>query len=462
MDLPPAILVIFGITGDLAQRKLLPALYFLAKNELLPTSFRIVGVTRTGTSADIVVDRIRKAVELQDEHPDEAIIKRLHNAISIVKIDVTDTSDYRHLKQELDRLEDKLGVCLNRLYYLAIPSQMFMQIVRQLGTNDLNKGCRHGTTESRLLVEKPFGYDLESAHELVKVISHSFDEKDVYRIDHYLAKETVQNILTFRFQNPLFEAVWDKSHIDHITIAAAETIGIEGRVVFYEQMGALRDLVQSHLLQLLSLVTMERPKDFSAAAIHAAKLKLLDAIAPPPANLIATHTVRGQYEGYRSEVDNQDSNVETFAAVRLFVDNERWRGVPIVLQTGKKLTDKATEITITFDGQKDKTECNVLTIRIEPQEGITLGIRVKKPGLAMVTQEVAMDFFYSQQLEIGHVDGYERLIVDVLRGDKTLFATKQEILSGWRIIDPILEAWEHDRVKLQPYRNDSAGPRTLA
>lgn len=461
-DLPPAILTIFGITGDLAKRKLMPALYFLANDNLLPPSFKIIGVTRRGTTRAAVIDNITAAVKLEGEVPNPTTIKRLEQAISIVKMDITDPAEYTRLKAGLDHIEDELGVCLNRLFYLAIPSQMFMPVVRELGTSQLNSGCQHGTSESRLMVEKPFGYDLASAQELIEVMSSSFKEEQVYRIDHYLAKETVQNILTFRFQNPLFEAEWDNQHISHITITAAETIGIEGRVVFYEQMGALRDLVQSHLLQLLSLVTMERPKDFSAEAIHQAKLNLLDSIPPRAADTMDRETVRGQYEGYQREVNNPDSTVETFAALRLMIDNERWRGVPVVLQTGKKLAKKSTEINVIFEAHDGSGQHNYLTIRIQPKEGITLGIRVKKPGFDDNVQEAQMDFFYGSQLKAGHPDAYERVVVDVLRGDKTLFATKQEILSSWRIITPVLEAWSHNRVPLITYPAGSNGPPAAA
>ncbi|HSX53586.1 MAG TPA: glucose-6-phosphate dehydrogenase [Patescibacteria group bacterium] len=458
LDLPPAILTIFGITGDLAKRKLLPALYFLANDNLLPPSVKIIGVTRRGTTVSQVIENIRSAVELEGETPNPSTMKHIEQSISIIKMDITDPAEYVRLKVELDKVEDELGVCLNRLFYLAIPSQMFTPVVRQLGTSRLNSGCQHGTSESRLLVEKPFGYDLESAEELIEIISGSFPEKQVYRIDHYLAKETVQNILTFRFQNPLFESDWDNKHIGQIMITAAETIGIEGRVVFYEQMGALRDLVQSHLLQLLSLVTMERPKDFSAEAIHSAKLALLDAIPAPSPDVITKETVRGQYDGYKEEVNNPESSVETFAALKLQIDNDRWRNVPIVLSTGKKLAEKSTEICIVFEDKAHPGQRNYLTIRIQPKEGITLSIRVKKPGFDDHVQEVPMDFFYGNQLQAGHPDAYERVVVDVLRGDKTLFATKQEILSSWRIITPILEAWNADRVPLSTYLAGSNGP----
>lgn len=457
--LEPAILTIFGITGDLAHRKLLPSLYYLAKNEMLPKSLRIIGITRTGTTIDKVMSSIREAVEAQGDSCDEEVLSWLESTISIVKMDITDSAEYIRLKKVHEKLEDEAGVCLNRLFYLAIPSQTFAPVVRELGQSGLNSGCQHGNTQSRLLVEKPFGFDLISAKELIADTSASFNEDQIYRIDHYLAKETVQNILTFRFQNPLFSGVWDTKHISQIVITAVESIGIEGRVIFYEQMGALRDLVQSHLLQLLALVTMDEPDNLTAESIHDAKLKLLKSVVPPLPDRIAQCVVRAQYQGYTNEVNNPDSRVETFVAVRLNIDHPSWRNTPIFLQTGKKLAEKVTEIKIVFHDKNIPKPHNTLIIRIQPNEGISLALRVKKPGFDKKVEEVPMDFYYSEAFETPHPDAYERVIVDVMRGDKTLFATSEEVIASWEIIEPILSAWDHNRAQLYKYEAGSRGPK---
>jgi glucose-6-phosphate 1-dehydrogenase len=458
LKLEPAILTIFGITGDLANRKLLPALYHLAHDELLPKSFRIVGITRRGTTAKAVVERIRASVELQGDKCSQEILDWLEQATSVVTMDITDPGEYVRLKLELDRLENESGVCLNRLFYLAIPSQVFSPVVRELGRSELNSGCQHGRAESRLLIEKPFGYDLVSAEELITETTNSFAEDQIYRIDHYLAKETVQNILKFRFDNPLFSGSWDNSHISHILVTASESIGIEGRVAFYEQMGALRDIIQSHLLQLIALVTMDKPTSFSADDIHGAKEKLLSQIHPPKDNEMIDHAIRGQYATYRKEVAHERSQTETYTAVRFEIDNDRWRGVPVLVRTGKAMKEKVTEITVVFRDPGNKDCTNFLTIRIQPHEGIVLDLRIKKPGFDDDVEHVQMDFCYSEKLNVMHPDAYERVLVDTMRGDKTLFATSQEVLASWHITEPILHAWQHGLSPLHHYTNGSWGP----
>lgn len=454
----PAIFTIFGITGDLAQRKLLPALYHLKKDNLLPRHFIINGITRRGTTKEDVLQKIRDRLKEAGTPCDESVIKQLGNALHVVKMDMTDVSDYHNLKQVLDKQEARTGTCLNRLFYLAIPSQIFAPVVAMLGEAAMHTGCQHHKAESRLLIEKPFGFDLESAHELINVVSKDFNETQIYRIDHYLAKETVQNILTFRMQNPLFNTAWDSKHISRIMITAAEKIGIEGRVAFYEQMGALRDLVQSHLLQLLAIVTMEAPTELSSDAIHAARLGVLQAIRPPAPDLMASLTVRGQYHNYKKEVANERSTTETFAAVQLSIDNETWQKVPVLIRTGKGMAQKATEITIVFEQPDNAGLQNYLTIRIQPNEGIVLQMRIKKPGYDHKIETVQMNFCYGTEISPEHPDAYERVIVDSMRGDKTLFATSEEVLECWRITQPILHAWEHNSNTMHTYKQGSWGP----
>jgi glucose-6-phosphate 1-dehydrogenase len=462
--LDPAIITIFGITGDLANRYLLPALYDLAKAGLMPAHFLIVGITRRGTTTEEVLNNLRHQLEAKGKACDEPTLRRLAERISIITMDLTSQAEYERLKAELDSFEDEQGMCLNRIFYLSIPAQTFGPVVDMLGKAQLNTGCQHGRTDSRLLVEKPFGFDLVSAEELVKRLAVHFKEEQVYRIDHFLAKETAQNILTFRLYNPLFKAVWDRRAIDCIAITAAEKISIEGRAAFYEQTGALRDVLQNHLLQLLTLVTMELPKAPSAKAIHQRKQALLKAVEIIPLDEVKKHAVRGQYRDYTKEVDNADSTIETFAAVRLCIANDRWRGVPMLLTTGKALAEKTTEIRIIFkDHEGLKHITNTLIIRIQPNEGIALELLAKKPGFEDKTQTVHMDFSYSRSFAgSSHPDAYEHLLADAIQGDRTLFTTGEEVLAAWRIIEPILHSWNLDSKDLEIYEPGSWGPAGAA
>lgn len=457
-ELQPAILTIFGITGDLARRKLLPALYHLAHNDLLPPTFKIVGVTRQSISVADVMKSIRASLIKSNVKCSLVTLKKLEMSLSIVSMDITDQKQYFRLKQVLDELENKLGTCLHRLFYLAIPATVYGPIIERLGKYDLNYGCQHGVTASRLLIEKPFGHDLKSAQELIKTTNTSFGEKQVYRIDHYLAKETVQNILTFRAANPLFQAVWSNRHISQITVIAAESIGVESRSAFYEPIGALRDIIQSHLLQVAALVTMDIPSRLSAATIHKARRQLLESIMPPPSNLMALKTVRGQYDTYTQEVGNPRSQTETFAALELSIKQKNWRGVPLFLRTGKKLAAKATEVTVLFKEPLNKGYTNSLTMRLQPNEGIVLDLRIKRPGFKLEMEHVQMKFDYNDKLKTNHPDAYERVLVDALCGDQTLFATSEEVLASWRVVQPVLDAWQKNTPPLRLYGAGSWGP----
>ncbi len=457
-SLAPAALVIFGITGDLAHRKLLPALYHLAEDDLLPEGFEIIGVTRSGTTVEALLDDIRQCINDSHEECDDAVLERFGKSMRILTMDLSKKDEYAKLKTVLDEHEARVGACTNRLFYLAVPSQTFGSISKLLGEAELTSGCDHKVGESRLLIEKPFGYDLASAHELIDQLGREFSEQQVYRVDHYLAKETAQNILTFRFHNPLFKAVWDSDAISSVTITAAESIGIEGRVAFYEQTGALRDIIQSHLLQLLSLVTMEQPQQLDAENIHAKKLELLKAIKPIRPDKIAEQAVRGQYEGYLDEVHNHSSTTETYAAIRLEIDTPRWRAVPILLRTGKALAEKVTEITLTFkDAETDHQ--NTLTLRIQPNEGISIELQAKKPGFDSESEKVQMDFCYAQKGDGVHPDAYERVLVDALRGDKTLFATSDEVVASWEVVDDLVRTWGMSSNGIEIYPRGSWGPK---
>lgn len=458
--LQPTIIVIFGITGDLSGRYLLPALYHLMKDNLLHEHTKILGVTRRDVSVDELLEKTRSHIESKDEVCDNDIIDRLRATLAMFKMDLDNGADYDRLKQHLEVLETAEGQCMNQLFYLSIPPDVYQPIVTLMGEHQLNTGCQHGKAESRLLVEKPFGRDLASAEKLIAETARDFTEAQIYRIDHYLAKETVQNILAFRLHNPIFESLWSNQFIASIDIAANETIGIEGRVTFYEQTGALRDLVQSHLLQLLAAITMERPTSESSEAVHAVRLKLLQEVEPIPRDKVAERTVRGQYEGYTQEVNNPSSAVETYAAVKLYIQNSRWEDTPITIHTGKALHERSTTINLRFKHPKGETRHpNILSFAVQPREGIGIDLYVKRPGFNNDMQKVPMDFRYERNFGSGdHPNAYERVLVDAIRGDRTLFATGDEVLASWRILQPVIEEWTKDNPALQHYKPGTTGP----
>ena len=453
----PSALVIFGVTGNLSQHMLLPALYHLEKEALLPDGFSIVGIFRREPDVDAILEEAKAQVE-PGNPVDEAALARLKQRIHPIKMDSTEPAHFSLLKTKLEELDKAAGQALNRLYYLAIPPNIFRAVIGNLATSGLNLSRTAGPA-NRILVEKPFGDDLKSAEELIAFMSKHFSEEQIFRIDHYLAKETAQNILTFRFNNPLIEGIWSRQFIDHIQITAVEKIGIQGRAAFYENIGALRDFVQSHLMQLMALVMMEYPEDLSAEAIHKEKLLLLESIEPIAPKHVEDIAVRGQYEGYRSEAEKPDSNVETFAALKLEVANSRWGGVPVLLRTGKATASKATEIVVVF---KDRTRRdlsdNLLIIRIQPNEGISLNLLAKKPGFGTELQPVQMEFCYSGTFDGHQPDAYQRVLMDAMRGDRSLFATSDEVLASWRLLQPILDAWKDNSESLQIYPQGSTGP----
>ncbi len=452
------ILVIFGITGDLAERKLLPALFHLATAGNLPDTFHIAGISRRGTTAADILALIRKRTG-KDEKTDPVVFARLEKMLSIVDMNIGEPSEYGRLADELERIETNAGHPLNRMFYLAIPANLFATVTTRLAQNDINVHQK-GTRECRLLIEKPFGYDLASAKELIAGLDAHFNETQVYRIDHYLAKETSQNILAFRFENPLFSGTWNREHVSHIMITAIESIGIEGRSAFYENMGAMRDLVQSHLLQLLALVTMDKPATMSSDDIHHQKEILLSHVRPPELAFMERDAIRAQYASYREEVGNIQSMTETYAALRLSIETEQWRGVPVFIRTGKAIHEKVTEITLVFSDSQNPETKNYLTIRIQPNEGIVIDLHIKKPGFANELEQVQLDFCYTEKLSSSHPDAYERVLVDAMRGDHTLFATSEEVLSCWRISESILAAWANKDFPLESYENGSRGPES--
>lgn len=458
--LSPTMIVIFGITGDLSHRKLLPALYYLIKNNLLPPNTKIVGVSRHDVDIEKLMTSVRQTLAENNQECDNDTITKFSQMLEMHKMNLTSAEDYKGLKNSLDNLENELGVCVNRLFYLAIPPTVLSHIVDNLGQSGLANGCQHGIAGSRILLEKPFGFDTYSAKELIETNSKYFNESQIFRIDHYIAKETVQNILTFRFENPIFKDLWSAKHISHIEIIASEKIDIEGRAIFYEQTGALRDLAQSHLLQLLATVAMEEPKSMTSSDIHTAKQNLLKSIKQFSPDTIDEQAVRGQYEGYRDEVSTPNSFVETYASLKLIIDNARWRGTPFYIKTGKALSEKKTQVHVHFKPKEVLDgNTNDLFINIQPNEGIDLTLWAKKPGFESKLNKVHMSFLYNQAYdEYGHPNAYERVLVDAIKGDQALFASSDEVLASWELLEPVIKKWESVEDGLIIYKKGSKGP----
>lgn len=456
-QLEPAIITIFGITGDLAQRYLLPSLYHLIKDGLLHDQTVILGISRRDIDTGTLYEKVELCVNETGQTCDPEVIKAMQTKTEMFQMELDKPGGYKALLTKLNSVEDRTGMCMNRLYYLSVPPQAYHTVIQLLGENGLNQSCQHNQADSRLLVEKPFGYDLASAEALIDETARHFKEEQIYRIDHYMAKETVQNILTFRFMNPIFEALWSRQHIAQIEISAKEKIGIEGRATFYEPLGALRDFVQSHLLQILGIVTMDKPDALDSDHIHASKQAILKQVEAVPADLVGERAVRGQYEGYAEEVKNPASHTETFAGLTVYIPNSRWQGVPIKLLTGKALDERKTEVRVTFHGSSEVA--NELRFRIQPNEGIELDLLTKKPGYAYQIQTTPMGFSYQDGFNnSGHPNAYERVLVDAVRGDHTLFATSQEILDSWRILQPVVKAWQGNSDGLVKYEPGSTGP----
>jgi glucose-6-phosphate 1-dehydrogenase len=439
--LDPTVITIFGVSGNLAQIKLLPALYHLLKKDMLPAECIVVGVFRpTSITPEELMTRLKHALERKGITADPAIMQRLAAIFRPITMDSTEEADYQKLRDMLDDLDKTAGVRHQRLFYLAIPPTIFPKVLHNLYKAGLHKEER---AARRLLVEKPFGTNLASARKLVTTMAEYFDERQIYRIDHYLAKENAQNILTFRFNNPIIEDVWGRQFIDHIQITASESIGIDARGNFYDGMGALRDIVQSHLLQLMALTMMEAPETMSSKHIHEEKLALLSSIQVIKPSHVDEQVVRGQYEGYRDEAHNPDSTTETFVALQLEVNNPRWSGVPVLLRTGKAMSKQLTEINVVFrDRSRRMVPPNILTIRIQPNEGIGMRLTAKKPGFSAQMQPVDMAFTYQNSFDADSPDAYERVIVDAVAGDQSLFASSEEVLRCWEVLEPILEHWQ--------------------
>ena len=453
----PCTVVIFGATGDLTHRKLVPALYNLAADGELPPAVTVVGFARREKSDDGFRRELEEATrKFSRQSVRDEIWKTFAQSIFYHQSDFSDESGYKTLAAELDKIDKERGTRGNRLFYFAVAPDQFEPILKHLkavGLNEAQKG-----SWARVIVEKPFGTDLASARELNRVVQNSFAEEQTYRIDHFLGKETAQNILVLRFANAIFEPLWNTRYIDHVQITAAETLGVEGRAGYYEGAGALRDMVQNHLLQLLCLVAMEAPTDLSADSIRDEKVKVVGALRRMSEKQVAIDVVRGQYAegaingqtvaGYRAEKNvDPKSTTETFVALRLNMDNWRWWNVPIFMRVGKRLPKSGTEISVHFKKaplvlfNKESTEQNVLVIRIQPDEGISLRMQAKMPGTSFRIEPVKMDFHYGTSFGKASPEAYERLLLDAMSGDATLFARRDEVEEAWAFIDPIENAW---------------------
>ena len=466
--------VLFGVTGDLARRKLVPALYNLAVAGALPEPFALVGFSRSAKSSEVLRERLRDSLgDFSRTQPiDEEVWAKFSKSIHAVAGAVDDPDAFRRLAQKVQAVERDLGTGGNRLFYLSTPASAFPPILRNLREAELLTHARGrvGPPWSRVIIEKPFGRDLDSARELNGLVHEILDESQVYRIDHYLGKETVQNILVFRFGNTIFEPLWNRNHIDHVQITMAEAIGVEGRGAFYEETGVLRDIVQNHLLQVLALCTMEPPVSMEADEIRNMKAQVFRSLRRIHPSELDTHVVRGQYEGYRSEPGvSGDSLTSTYLALRAHIDNWRWQGVPFYLRAGKGLASRVTEVSfhfkqIPFCLYGDDQTCqliknNVLKLRIQPDEGISMHIVSKVPGEDLKVGDVEMDFLYSEAFAKQPAEAYERLLLDGMRGDATLFARHDEVELSWQFCTPILERWEESSFDSIPiYPRGSHGP----
>ncbi|HMA46815.1 MAG TPA: glucose-6-phosphate dehydrogenase [Frankiaceae bacterium] len=470
----PCALVVFGATGDLARKKLIPAVYDLANRNLLPPGFVLLGFARRDWADGDFEEVAREAAQSGARTPfREDVWHRLADAVRFVPGSFDDDHAFDRLAEVLVESERSHGIGGNAAFYLSIPPSAFPTVLKQMQRTGMASNEQSGGWR-RVVVEKPFGHDLASARELNALVDDVFTPQDVFRIDHYLGKETVQNLLALRFANTLFEPIWNSHFVDSVQITMAEEVGIGGRAAFYDRAGAARDVLQNHLLQLLALTAMEEPVSFSAEALRTEKLKVLGAVSLP--DDLAHYAVRGQYEqgwlagqrvkGYLEEDGvPPDSTTETFAAVRLGVETRRWGGVPFYLRTGKRLPRRVTEIAVSFAkaphlpfDATDTTELghNQLVVRVQPDEGVTLRFGSKVPGTAMEVRDVSMDFLYGEAFTESSPEAYERLILDILLGDATLFPRNAEVEDSWRVVDPLEEFWA---ATPQRYRAGTWGPQ---
>jgi len=472
----PCGLVIFGVTGDLARKKLMPAVYDLTNRGLLPPGFALTGFARRDWARQdfeqIVHDSVREHARTPFR---EATWRQMSEGIRFVQGTFDDDDAFDRLRETVEELDVSRGTGGNHAFYLSVPPSSFPVVCKQLARSGLSQPAEG--TWRRVVIEKPFGHDLASARELNEIVSDVFNPDDIFRIDHYLGKETVQNLLALRFANQLYEPIWNANYVDHVQITMAEDIGIGGRASYYDGIGAARDVIQNHLMQLLALTAMEEPASFEADGLRAEKVKVLQAVRVP--RDIGKHTSRGQYAagwqggekviGYLEEEGfDKESTTETFAAIRVDIDNRRWAGVPFYLRTGKRLGRRVTEIAVVFKRaphlpfESTATEelgKNALVIRVQPDEGVTLRFGAKVPGTAMEVRDVTMDFGYGHAFTESSPEAYERLILDVLLGDPPLFPRHEEVELSWKVLDPITAYWAAHG-KPDQYRSGTWGPES--
>ena len=471
----PCVLVMFGVTGDLARKKLMPAVYDLANRGLLPPGFGLVGFARREWADEDFASRVHEAVREYARTPfREEVWRQLSEGIRFVQGNLDEESSYQELAAIIEELDQLRGTNGNHAFYLSIPPGLFETVVQNLNRSGLSATDRGGWR--RVVIEKPFGHDLASAKELNQVVSTAFPSKSVFRIDHYLGKETVQNLLALRFANEMFEPVWNNHYVDHVQITMSEDIGVGGRASYYDGIGAARDVIQNHLLQLLALTAMDEPISFDATNLRREKQKVLSAVVTPKRHDL--HTARGRYAagwtggrrvvGYVDEEGFQaTSTTETYAALRVDIDSRRWAGVPFYLRAGKRLPRRVTEIALGFKKAPhlpftatDTLDLgrNALVMRIQPDEGVTLRFGAKVPGTQMEIRDVNMDFGYGESFTESSPEAYERLLLDVLLGDPPLFPQQEEVELGWQILDPVLDYWASLKTPPEDYASGTWGP----
>ncbi len=473
----PCGVVIFGVTGDLARKKLMPAVYDLANRGLLPPGFSLVGFARRDWADQDFAKIVHDAVMEHSRTPfREEVWRQLAQGFRFVPGDFSDDVAFGQLRDTIEELDRERGTAGNHAFYLSIPPRFFPDVIGQLKEHGLAE--MQAGSWRRVVVEKPFGHDLASAQELNAIVSEVFPPESVFRIDHYLGKETVQNILALRFANQLFEPIWNSNYVDHVQITMAEDIGIGGRAGYYDGIGAARDVIQNHLLQLMALISMEEPVSFEARSLRIEKQKILTSVRHPAR--LDLHTARGQYtsgwaggEKVKGFLDEDDiprtSKTETFAAIKLEIDTRRWAGVPFYLRHGKRLGRRVTEVAVVFkraphlpftQTATEELGENALVIRVQPDEGVTVRFGSKVPGTAMEIRDVNMDFAYGGAFVESSPEAYERLILDVLLGDPPLFPQHEEVELSWRILDPILDYWAAEDTKPQAYEAGTWGPES--
>jgi len=458
--------IIFGASGDLTQRKLIPALYHLHRKGRLPEETQIVGFSRTEFSHEQWRAKLRESTTQFDGEVEDTAWKAFAESIYYHPGDIGEPGDFESLKAFLDRRESDASC--TRVYYLATAPKFYEQAVEQLGMSGLAR--QEDCGPRRVVIEKPFGTDLPSAHRLNEAVHAVFDEEQIYRIDHYLGKETVQNLLVLRFANSIFEPLWNRNYIDHVQITVAEEVDVGSRAGYYDTSGVLRDMFQNHLLQLLMVTAMEAPVRYEADLVRDEKVKVLQALRPLAGEQVAKDTVRGRYEGYRNaDGVTADSRTATFAAIKLWIDNWRWQGVPFYLRSGKAMSCRTTQIVIQFrepphmlfDHARQSFDVNRLLIQIQPAEGIQLEFQSKVPDAGMRLQTSRLDFRFARQNQQGLPDAYQRLLLDAMQGEASLFARSDEVELAWSVIDSILESWhERNRPELETYERGMWGPST--